>query len=64
MMVMRDGVTVRCPFCRGTVTASAEAGAICHTMPTCKAFDDEPDPIEFLKRVNLERANRRGRGLT
>ena len=52
-----------CPFCDKGATADSDQGAVFHTMPMCPKFE-QLEPIDYMKAVNLELANRRGRGLS
>lgn len=51
-------VSFPCPFCSGTVSASAREGAVVHTMPVCAKFD-VLDAIAFMEACNDEKIKQR-----
>ena len=45
-------LTLRCPYCGGTVQADHAQGLLAHTLPACQRFVDE-EPPDFLAGVRL-----------
>lgn len=72
MTEFQAAVTLKCPFCKGVVSADrgSEEGelperepGVVHTMPTCSKFD-ELEPDAFLLAVNTELRTKQGIGYT
>jgi hypothetical protein len=53
-LVAAPHLRFRCPFCTGEV--QTEKDAIIHTLPTCRAWEEEPDPVLFLRKARMKMA--------
>lgn len=46
-MAVVDTGRMRCPFCKGTFRANADAGTVEHSLPACERFD-ALDALDFV----------------